>query len=786
MTTRWTPRRIATGIGRRAKRLATAGSPETAGVPPTRSSPPAVSVILPIYNVENYLRECLDSVLAQRGGDLEVIVVDDGSPDRSADIAAEYAARDRRVRLVSRPNGGLGAARNTGLEHATGEYVAFVDSDDRLPPGALAAMLASARTSGSDMVVGSARRFSTTSVWKPTWVDDLHDRTRTGITIDDFPALVRNNYTWGKLYRRTFLTAQEATFREGVSYEDQPLITRLYIAASAIDVLPDVAYEYRAREDASSISQQTASLSDLRDRVSAWQESRREFAETASRAVYDAWLQTLFDAHFHWYLSSPGTVDLAYWATLRSAIVDLTDRAPQAIWDATPPERRVPIELARRNRRADVQEFVRCDGYLPQLFPATVVDGGVRHDLPFHDDPELDAALFVRRPEQLRLSHSVQRFSWADGSTMKIAGWAYIRHIDLVGRDVETTLVLRNERTGAEHTFASVGHDDPGFPPPDEDAWVDYHGGEFEFAVPMDEVVGANRRDGDVWHIRLRVSSLGFTVEDTVSRVRRSSSSGVPYSGELSNGDLITVMWRLHAPFRLGLRSLRVEAVDVALAGRSLRGTLSGPEANWVREVQIRSEAGSTLRAHGGSRRCVHPSGPARRPQRGGARRTAPVSGRRNARVRRGRPARPAQRTRDRRRRGPAGQRTRGRMHPAGRARARRVAARRVRRLRRGLGRRGCARHRPGTRTERRDHRGPAEEQEDRDPKQADPHRRRAVRRRSSAAQRRVPLRRPPVAGGDPRHDRRGARLRLRRADDGAAVGVSRVERCVAPTCPVA
>ncbi|MGH3357704.1 MAG: glycosyltransferase family 2 protein, partial [Nocardioidaceae bacterium] len=117
MTTRWTPRRIAAGLVRRAKRwttqLTSASSDDSRG--------PTVSVVLPIYNVEEYLRECLDSIVEQDFDDFEVLVVDDGSPDGSADIAAEYAGRDSRLKIITRPNGGLGAARNTGLRSAAGE-----------------------------------------------------------------------------------------------------------------------------------------------------------------------------------------------------------------------------------------------------------------------------------------------------------------------------------------------------------------------------------------------------------------------------------------------------------------------------------------------------------------------------------------------------------------------------------------------------------------------------------------------------------------------------------------
>ncbi|MCL1801415.1 MAG: glycosyltransferase, partial [Promicromonosporaceae bacterium] len=91
---------------------------------------PDVSVIVPIYNAEPWLRECLDSVLAQRGVALEIICVNDGSTDNSQLIVDEYCAADSRVISIAQPNGGLSAARNTGLRHATGRYICFLDQDD--------------------------------------------------------------------------------------------------------------------------------------------------------------------------------------------------------------------------------------------------------------------------------------------------------------------------------------------------------------------------------------------------------------------------------------------------------------------------------------------------------------------------------------------------------------------------------------------------------------------------------------------------------------------------------
>ena len=104
------------------------------------STMPMVSVIIPLYNVEEYLRQCLDSVVCQTLSNIEIICVDDGSPDRSAEIAAEYVEKYPNVKLIRKENGGLSSARNAGLEAAQGDYVFFLDSDDKITQEALGVM----------------------------------------------------------------------------------------------------------------------------------------------------------------------------------------------------------------------------------------------------------------------------------------------------------------------------------------------------------------------------------------------------------------------------------------------------------------------------------------------------------------------------------------------------------------------------------------------------------------------------------------------------------------------
>lgn len=113
-----------------------------------------VSVIVPAYNAGKYLGECLDSILSQSYRETEIIVVDDGSTDNTAAVADGYAVADSRLRIIRTPNRGVSAARNTGIETATGEWIMFADSDDALLPGAIEALVGTAVAENVEIVSG--------------------------------------------------------------------------------------------------------------------------------------------------------------------------------------------------------------------------------------------------------------------------------------------------------------------------------------------------------------------------------------------------------------------------------------------------------------------------------------------------------------------------------------------------------------------------------------------------------------------------------------------------------
>ncbi len=207
-----------------------------------------LSIILPVYNVEAYLPACLDSVLSQTGAELEVIAVDDASPDGSGRILDEYAAHDARLRVLHLPaNRGLGGARAAGLEQATGEYVWFVDSDDWLAEGALAAIAERLASAKPDVLITDFSRSYPDGGTEPnTWRRLMTDPPLPEVfSLTQRPALLQMIMAvWNKVIRREFLEKLQVGFGAGY-YEDISVTYPILLAAERLTYLDKSCYFYR-------------------------------------------------------------------------------------------------------------------------------------------------------------------------------------------------------------------------------------------------------------------------------------------------------------------------------------------------------------------------------------------------------------------------------------------------------------------------------------------------------------------------------------------------------------
>jgi glycosyltransferase involved in cell wall biosynthesis len=204
---------------------------------------PDISIIIPVYNVARYLRQCLDSAANQSHRDIEIVCIDDGSTDSSGAILDEYAAADSRFVVVHQANSGQSAARNRGICIARGEYIAFLDSDDWYDRDLCAKSLQIAVESKADIVL-----FFHNSVDCPNRRTRFH-KIRADLATDEFEKvqIVRycNSVIWNQLYRKAFLDENHIRFLEGHVFEDTHFSLKAAILANGIALLKEKLYYYR-------------------------------------------------------------------------------------------------------------------------------------------------------------------------------------------------------------------------------------------------------------------------------------------------------------------------------------------------------------------------------------------------------------------------------------------------------------------------------------------------------------------------------------------------------------
>lgn len=205
-----------------------------------------VSVIIPVYNVEKYLARCLDSVINQTYLNLEIILVDDGSPDNCGAICDEYALRDDRVRVIHQENGGVSSARNTALQTASGEYIVFVDSDDSILPDYVKNLMSAGQ---SDYVVSGCYVQSEQNEWSE-WKNVPQETTLARIKQN--PRIINTIPTgmvWAKRYKRDIIKENTLSFRCDISRGEDTLFNCIYLNfCETITVIDALDYQYYHNE----------------------------------------------------------------------------------------------------------------------------------------------------------------------------------------------------------------------------------------------------------------------------------------------------------------------------------------------------------------------------------------------------------------------------------------------------------------------------------------------------------------------------------------------------------
>ncbi len=220
---------------------------------------PKISAVVPVYNVEKYLAQCLDSALAQTLTDIEIICVDDGSTDGSPAMLDAYAEKDSRVKVIHKENGGYGKAMNTGLEHATGEYFAVLESDDYLMPDSYELLYRNAVKFDADIVRGDYYDYSTYNGQPNLKLKQItQDSTwyyRLICPNDELEVYSFVMHNWTGIYRLSYLRENGIRYNEtpGASYQDNGFWFQVFSQTERLVYVPHAAYCYRIDNPASSI-----------------------------------------------------------------------------------------------------------------------------------------------------------------------------------------------------------------------------------------------------------------------------------------------------------------------------------------------------------------------------------------------------------------------------------------------------------------------------------------------------------------------------------------------------
>lgn len=253
---------------------------------------PLVSVIIPVYKTEPYLEKCVRSVMAQSYSNLEIILVDDGSPDNCPEICDLLAAEDGRIKVIHKSNGGLSDARNCGMNICNGEYLSFVDSDDYIRKDAIKLLLQKALATDSDLVCGDYCSIDEAGNLIDHGLGYSNDVLGTEEAIDYF--ITKSWGAWGKLYKRAI--HQGILFPVGKIHEDEAIMLRILSRCTKIALISDEIYCYLQRQN--SITSKPYSKRKM-DWFYGWQENtrfiERNYPQFLAKCLCKAWETSIYN-----------------------------------------------------------------------------------------------------------------------------------------------------------------------------------------------------------------------------------------------------------------------------------------------------------------------------------------------------------------------------------------------------------------------------------------------------------------------------------------------------------
>lgn len=510
-----------------------------------RSTEPLVSVVVPAYNVEQYISTTLQTVLNQSYKNLEVLVVNDGSTDSTRQVIDELATQDSRLRVFHVTNAGPGAARNLAVDNAAGEFLTFVDADDELPPDSIRVRMESLLESGSDFVVGSFERFSLHRVWKPQWTEGPHGRRVRGVSASDMPDILWDVTLWNKIYRRRSWDHYVGRIPEGVLYEDQKPTARLFIEGASFDVVPEITYRWRFRDNLSSITQNKSSSEDLDHRLAAVEVVRELLEVKGESPLRSFWYSKLLGEDLFYYAREVPNADEGFYEKLSAAAREYLGHADEGSLLSVAFDRRV---LALALARASREDFIRVLVYFQengwtwgtQLTDSDAVLGWV----PVLDEIQVGFQDWERQivPAAQVAKAKILRFASLEDGSVKLAGYLHVVGLPVgPSRTVQARLLPLDGSSDDESAFPLVvaAIASPEAVVSSGEKYIDNYDSGFEILLSRDMLSELSSRQvsGSVsgWRLSLSLSDWNSYWDDVEISLDRSGRAAALGAGRLND-----------------------------------------------------------------------------------------------------------------------------------------------------------------------------------------------------------------------------------------------------------
>ena len=557
-----------------------------------------LSIVVPFYGVERYLEECLASLAAQTFADIEVIMVDDGSPDRSAEIAERFAERDTRFHLVRQENQGLGPARNTGVEHARGDYLAFVDSDDVVARHAYELLVGSLEETGSDIASGNVARFNSGGVYASGLHATPLRTTRRNTHVTQQHSLLMDRTAWNKVFRRSFWDAHGLEFPPGL-YEDTPVMVPAHFLAESVDVFHDTVYYYRAREDDTSITQRRTEMANMTARMESIRYAANFLHGNAPHELARAYDERLLSDDILIFLNVLGAADDDYRRAFQKLAVPFIEAVDDAAFAELPSMLRLKYHLLREGRFEELLEVLDFDRS-GQTARAELVRrrGRWYARYPFFADTDrgVPDGMYRLDRRELQLRAHLDDVTWRDGR-IHVTGHAYIHRLGATHRWRGPLIVLlrragtrrvrpvRVTRRRRPDVTARLDHP------------VSYDWSGFEFDIDPARL-GFTRDPKAAWEVHVLAVSRATMRRGPLGRPMPGHAEHPSFDDVVVDGTPLRVHPTMDSRNHFVVRSERIEArLDghAVNGGRvELTGVLLGDQAAGANDLVLRRRLGTT------------------------------------------------------------------------------------------------------------------------------------------------------------------------------------------------